>query len=482
MSNDKYKQTGEQIIEIIGKDNIESMTHCATRLRFSVKDKDSIDTEAIEELELVKGVFYNSGQFQVILGTGIVNKVYKAVTGDSNEEEEKQPDSQDQEDQKPKKGKIQRGVRTLADVFIPIIPGIVATGLFLGLKGVLLNESVLGFFGTTPDAVPESILALITVLTDTVFAFLPALICWSAFKKFGGTPVIGFVIGLMLVSPALPNAYEVADATTNVEPLMAFGFIPIVGYQGSVLTALVVGIIASKVEIKLRAKMPDSLDLMFTPFFVILVGALGGLLVLGPVLHIVESGLVYVVNGLIHVPFGIGGFIIGLIYPLAVITGMHHLFLMIETTLLASTGFNPLITLCAMYGFANAAVCFAISRRSKKKNIKVMGTSAGITQLLGVSEPALFGIIIRYGTRPLTVMLLSSALGGMVLSILGVQANAYGLAVILSPLMYIYSGYQFVTYIIVGVATFILAFILASLFAVPKELLEPDEKTAAKNS
>lgn len=156
-----------------------------------------------------------------------------------------------------------------------------ATGLFLGLKGVLLNESVLGFFGTTPDAIPESVLALITVLTDTVFAFLPALICWSAFKKFGGTPIIGFVIGLMLVSPALPNAYAVADATSNVEPLMAFGFIPIVGYQGSVLTALVVGIVASKVEIKLRAKMPDSLDLMFTPFFVIIVGVLGGLLVLG---------------------------------------------------------------------------------------------------------------------------------------------------------------------------------------------------------
>lgn len=188
------------------------------------------------------------------------------------------------------------------------------------------------------------------------------------------------------------------------------------------------------------------------------------------------------VTGLIHVPFGIGGFIIGLIYPLAVITGMHHLFLMIETTLLASTGFNPLITLCAMYGFANAAVCFAISFRSKKKNMKVMGTSAGITQLLGVSEPALFGVIIRYGTRPLTIMLLSSALGGMVLSILGVQANAYGLAVILSPLMYIYSGYQFVTYIIVGIATFILAFVLAYLFAVPKELLKPDENTAINHS
>ncbi|WP_368901333.1 PTS transporter subunit EIIC [Oceanobacillus oncorhynchi] len=482
MSEDQYKQTGEKIVKIIGEDNIESVTHCATRLRFNVKDKESIDQEAIEDIELVKGVFYHSGQFQVILGTGIVNKVYKTIAGETDNEERQQM-SQGEQSQKSNKGKIQRGVRTLADVFIAIIPGIVATGLFLGLQGVILNETVLGFFGTSPDAIPESILTLISVLTDTVFAFLPALICWSANKKFGGTPIIGFVIGLMLVSPALPNAYEVADAASSVEPLLAFGFIPIVGYQGSVLTALVVGLIAAKVEIRLRAKMPDSLDLMFTPFFVIIISVLGGLLVLGPVLHVVESGLVYVVTALIEVPLGIGGFIVGLIYPLAVMTGMHHLFFMIETTLLASTGFNPLITICAMYGFANAAVCFAISRRSKKKNIKVMGTSAGVTQLLGVSEPALFGITIRYGTRPLTVMLLSSALGGMVLSILGIQANSYGLAVILSPLMYIYSGYQFVTYVVVGIATFVLAFILTSIFAVPKELLsEPNEKQETKSA
>lgn len=478
MAKDKYKRIGEEIITIIGKDNIQSMTHCATRLRFVVKNKDQIDTEAVENVDEVKGVFYNAGQYQVILGTGIVNKVYDSMIDNDNEMEER---THNEESDKPQGGKIKRGVRTLADVFIPIIPGIVATGLFLGLKGVLLNESVLGFFGTSPDAIPDYIMTLITILTDTVFAFLPALICWSAFKKFGGTPIIGFVIGLMLVSPDLPNAYEVADPNSGVNPIMAFGFIPIVGYQGSVLTALVVGIMGAKIEKKLRAKMPDSLDLMFTPFFVIVIGLIGGLLVLGPLLHFVENGLVYVVNALIHVPFGIGGFIIGLIYPLAVMTGMHHLFLMIETTLLGSTGFNPLITLCAMYGFANAAVCFAISLRSKKGSVKVMGTSAGITQLLGVSEPALFGVTLRYGTRPLTMMLLGSALGGAVLSILHVQANSYGLAVILSPLMYIYSGYQFITYIIVGIATFVFTFILTTLFAVPKELRVDSKEPKKEN-
>ncbi|KAF1301997.1 PTS transporter subunit EIIC [Candidatus Enterococcus willemsii] len=467
-----YQKIGEDILTVVGKDNVQSITHCATRLRLEVKDREAIDDKEIEKIDQVKGVFFNAGQYQIILGTGTVNKVYEAITQNDKELENKVADL---EEVKKEGNPIKRGVRTLADIFIPIIPGIVATGLFLGLKGVVLNDTVLGFFGTSSAGIPEYILVLMSVLTDTVFAFLPALICWSAFKKFGGTPIIGFVIGLMLVSPMLPNAYSVADINSGVEPLIAFGFIPIVGYQGSVLTALVIGIIGAKFEKFLRKRMPDSLDLMFTPFFVIAGMMLLGLLVLGPVLHFIEDGLVYIVEGLIHVPFGIGGLIIGFIYPLAVMTGMHHLFIMIETTLLASTGFNPLITLCAMYGFANAAVCFAISIKAKNNRVKVIGTSAGVTQLLGVSEPALFGITLRYGTKPLAVMLASSAIGGAVLSILGVQANSYGLAVILSPLMYIYDSYQLISYIVVGLLTFVGAFILTYLFAVPQELMVAED-------
>lgn len=467
-----YKKIGESIVSVIGKDNILSLTHCATRLRLEVKDRDVIDDNAIEAIDHVKGVFYNAGQYQIILGTGVVNKVYAELVNNDHKIEEKVTSL---EEIKREGNPIKRAIRTLADIFISIIPGIVATGLFLGIKGVILNEYVLGFFGTSSDQIPETFLVLVSVLTDTVFAFLPALICWSAFKKFGGTPIIGFVIGLMLVSPMLPNAYAVADLNSGVEPLIAFGFIPIVGYQGSVLTALVLGILGAKLEKVLRKKMPDSLDLMFTPFVVILVMVLAGLLVLGPLLHFVESGLVYVVEFLIKIPFGLGGLVIGFLYPLSVMTGMHHLFIVVETALLASSGFNPVITVCAMYGFANAAVCFAISKKTKKKKIKVIGLSAGVTQLLGVSEPGLFGITLRYGTKPLTVMLACSAVGGALLSILGIQANSYGLAVILSPLMYMYDPYQLMIYIIVGILTFIVAFILTYLFAVPEELMIEDE-------
>lgn len=468
-----YKKIGEDILAVVGEGNILSITHCATRLRLEVKDRMLIEDQEIEKIDQVKGVFFNAGQYQIILGTGIVNKVYESIIQNNPVFQDKVTNL---EEIKKEGNPIKRGIRTLADIFIPIIPGIVATGLFLGLKGVVLNDTVLGFFGTSADHIPAYMLTLMSVLTDTVFAFLPALICWSAFKKFGGTPIIGFVIGLMLVSPMLPNAYSVADINSGVNPIIAFGFIPIVGYQGSVLTALVIGILGAKLERILRKRMPDSLDLMFAPFVVIFVMMLTGLLILGPLLHFVENGLVYVVEGLIHVPFGIGGLIIGFLYPLAVMTGMHHLFIMIETTLLASTGFNPLITLCAMYGFANAAVCFAISTKAKNKNIKVIGTSAGITQLLGVSEPALFGITLRYGMKPLSVMLVCSAVGGALLSILGVQANSYGLAVILSPLMYIYDPYQLITYILVGVLTFAVAFVLTYLFAVPQELMISEER------
>ncbi|WP_338069918.1 glucose PTS transporter subunit IIA [Enterococcus devriesei] len=361
---------------------------------------------------------------------------------------------------------LQRAVRNIADIFVPIIPILGATGLFLGLKGVLFNETVLHTIGLTPNSIPAWLSASVTVLTDTAFGFLTAFICWSAFKKMGGLPIIGFLIGLMLVSPALPNAYAVAGGTA--EPIMAFGVIPLVGYQGSILTALITGMIGATLEKKLRKVMPNAMDLIFTPFVVILVSVFVALFVLGPIVHTFEGQAVKVIEMFLHLPFGIGGLIIGFLYPIAVMTGMHHMFIMIETSLIATTGFNPLITVCAMYGFANAAVCLAIALRTKSASIKTAGISATVTQMLGVSEPALFGVVMRTGMKAILVMLGSSAVGGMVLSLLGIQANSYGLAVLLSPLMYIYQPYQVITYVLVGVATFVLAFILTNLFVIKK--------------
>lgn len=462
MTKTNYQEIAEKLVAVVGEDNIVSATHCATRLRLQVKDRKAIDDSQVEQVEEVKGVFYNAGQYQIILGTGIVNKVYAALqkTYSFNEI------SKDQI-AKDEASPLQRAVRNIADIFVPIIPILGATGLFLGLKGVLFNETVLRVMGLTPNSIPEWLSASVTILTDTAFGFLTAFICWSAFKKLGGLPIIGFLIGLMLVSPALPNAYAVAGGTA--EPIMAFGVIPLVGYKGSILTALITGMIGATLEKKLRKNMPNAMDLIFTPFLVILISVFVALFVLGPIVHAFEGQAVKVTEMFLHLPLGIGGLIIGFLYPIAVMTGMHHMFIMIETSLIATTGFNPLITVCAMYGFANAAVCLAIALRTRNTSVKTAGISATVTQMLGVSEPALFGVVMRTGMKAILVMLGSSAVGGMVLSLLGIQANSYGLAVLLSPLMYIYEPYQVITYVLVGIGTFILAFALTNLFVIKKE-------------
>lgn len=227
------RDIAKQVVEAVGgKDNIASFAHCATRLRIMVHDKDLIDQARVENIDKVKGAFFNSGQFQVIFGTGTVNRIFEEVenlgiTGTTKE---------DIKSQSKKQGNVfQRSIRTFGDVFVPIIPVLVATGLFMGLRGLLTQEQILSIFGMTAADIPANFLLFTQVLTDTAFAFLPALVAWSAFRVFGGSPILGIVLGLMLVNPALPNAYSVANG--SAEALVMLGFIPVVGYQGSVLPA-----------------------------------------------------------------------------------------------------------------------------------------------------------------------------------------------------------------------------------------------------
>lgn len=472
MEGKDYRKTAEEIIRIVGKDNIVSATHCATRLRLIVKDKEAIDVKKLEKLPFVKGTFFNAGQFQIILGTGIVNKVYEEIENLGLKTLSKK--EQDEAIKNQQKG-VKRLMRILGDIFIPIIPVIAATGLFLGLKGCVFNDNVLGLFGASTDMIPDYIVTLVNVLTETAFSFLPAIICWSAFKVFGGTPVIGMVLGLMLVSPILPNAYSVANPDSGISAIMAFGKIPIVGCQGSVLTAIITALIGAKLEKKLRKIMPNALDLIMTPFVVMLVTFLIVILCVGPVMHVVELKLVSIVEALVHLPFGIGGFIIGATYPLLVITGLHHTYTMIETSLLANTGFNPVITLCAMYGFANVGTCLAFFVKSKNTTVRQTSIGAMLSQLFGISEPVLFGIQLRYNLKPLIIMLFTSGLGAASLSLLNIQSNSYGLAVIPSYLMYIYEGRQFLWYLIISICSVALCFVLTYLFGVPEEAMLPED-------
>ena len=472
-----YRATAQKIVDIVGKDNIISATHCQTRLRFVLKDRSASDDKALEQLDLVKGVFFNGGQYQIILGTGIVNKVYNEIENIGIKSVSK---AEQKEYLKENETGMKKVMRILSEIFIPIVPVIAATGLFLGLKGVIFNDTFLHLFGASVSDIPQSLQQITSVITDTVFGFLPALIVWSTFKAFKATPVIGIVIGLMLVSPILPNAYAVANPASGVKAIMAFGFIPVVGAQGSVLSAIAAGIIGAKIELFLRKKMPNVLDVIFTPFVTMLVTFLIMILGIGPVLHTVENGMVGVVEWLVTLPFGVGGFAIGVAYPLMVIIGIHHTLTMVETSLLANTGFNALITICAMYGFANVGSCLAFSMRSKNQKVKSTAIGAMLSQLFGVSEPVLFGLLIRWNLKPLLCVLFTSGLGGAVLSAFHIQSNSYGLAVIPSFLMYIYSAHQFIVYAVVAAGSVALCFVLTSIFAIPDEVLVPESIIAAE--
>ena len=465
-----YQDIASEVIKNVGgKENIQSVTHCATRLRIIVIDKNKVDEKSFDNIEGVKGIFFNSGQFQIILGAGVVNKVYSEVInlGVAETSNSKAREAKDKES-----NKIQKAIRTFGDIFVPIIPVLVATGLFLGLKGALLNQSFLDLFGLSASEVPETILTLMDVLTSTTFAFIPALVCYSTFRVFGGTPMIGLILGLMLVSPSLPNAYSVADPNSEVNPLYLFNFIPIVGYQGSVLPAFVAGFVGTKLEKKLRQVISETFDFFVTPFVVLLVMMILSLMVIGPVLHSFEQVLLTLIESLIHLPFGIGGFIIGFLWSPIVLTGVHHISSMLEISLLASTGFNPFNAIITMGGFANAAVCLAIALRANKKSVKAMGTGATVSSLLGIGEPALFGIILRYSIKPFIILCIASGIGGMASSLLGLQGTGNGVSTVPGVLLYIYSPYQLLGYVGVAIATFVIAFVLTWLFAIPKQVLE----------
>lgn len=470
-----FTNVAKELIAIIGKDNIISVTHCETRLRFVVKDRKKIDDDSIRDLDGVKGVFYGSGQYQVIFGTGVVNDAYAAIDNLHEVNAIYGKDDADQSDDESLKDQSwgKRFMAMLAGIFIPIVPVIAATGLFLGLKSTFTNPQVLKLFGMSASQIPSSLLTVISVLTDTVFSFLPALIVWSTFKYFKGTPIVGIVLGIMLVSPILPNAYSVANGSAKA--IMLFGHIPVVGAQGSVLTALVAGYIGSKSEIFFRKHMPDVIEQIMTPFLTLLFTFAVMILGVGPIVHWIENLLLTGVESVIHLPFGIGGFIIGAAYPLMVVVGIHQMMIAIETSLLAATHLNPLITLEAMYGFANLGVALAIFLRAKSKTAKQDSASAMASQLFGVSEPTIFGVLIRYNMKPLLVTVFTSGLGAAVLSIFNVAANTYGLAVLPSYLMYIYNFRCLIIYTIVSILTVVVAFVLTNLFAIPEEVLHEDK-------
>jgi len=465
----------KKVIEALGgRDNVNSVAHCATRLRVMVKDEGKIKKEVIENLDKVQGAFFNSGQYQIIFGTGTVNKMYDEVVALGLPTSSK-------EDMKVEAGKqgnwFQRAIRTFGDVFVPLLPAIVATGLFMGIRGAIVQDQVLALFGTTAEAFKATnFYTYSVVLTDTAFAFFPALICWSAFRVFGGNPLLGLVLGLMMVNSSLPNAWAVASG--DAQPIIFFGFIKVVGYQNSVLPAFFVGLTGAKLENWLRKRIPDVLDLLLVPFLTFLVMSILALFVIGPVFHEVESYVKVATVWLLSLPVGLGGLILGGVHQVIVVTGVHHIFNLLEANLVTSTGSDPLNAIITAAMTAQLGATLAVGVKTKNPKIKALAFPAALSAGLGITEPAIFGINLRYG-KPFIMGLIAGAAGGWLANILGLAGTSFGITIIPGTLLYI-NG-QLLQYIFMVLVTTALGFGLTYAFGY-KEETEVAEETVSEEA
>lgn len=451
-------EIAKKVIEALGgRENVNSVAHCATRLRVMVKDEAKINKDAIESLEKVQGAFFNSGQYQIIFGTGTVNKMYDEVVAlglpTSTKAEMKA--------EAAKQGNwFQRAIRTFGDVFVPIIPVIVATGLFMGVRGLL---TALGM------TLPEDVTTYTQILTDTAFIILPGLVVWSTFRVFGGNPAVGIVLGMMLVSDSLPNAWAVASGG-EVTAMQFFGFIPVVGLQGSVLPAFIIGVVGAKFEKAVRKVVPDVLDLLVTPFVTLLVMSILGLFVIGPVFHVVENYILIGTKAILNLPFGLGGFLIGGVHQLIVVSGVHHIFNLLEVQLLAADHANPFNAIITAAMTAQGAATVAVGVKTKNPKLKTLAFPAALSAFLGITEPAIFGVNLRF-RKPFFLSLIAGAVGGGLASILGLAGTGNGITVIPGTMLYIGNG-QLLQYLLMVAVSFALGFALTYMFGYEDEVEE----------
>ena len=442
MANNQYLEAAKQIVAFVGEENnVIRVASCATRLRVVVKDDKKIDVDQIEAMDLVKGTFNNGGQFQVILGTGIVDQVYREFVQVTNIQEVSKEELK--EAAGSKLNVFQRMLKSLADVFVPILPALVAAGLLMGLNNVLTAQGLFIEGKSLVEAYPQTadLAEMINLFSNAAFTFLPVLIGFSATKIFGGTPVLGAVIGAIMIHPDLLNGYSYGAAVLEgtVPVWNIFGFtIAKVGYQGTVLPVLAAAFVLAKVEKTLHKIIPSVLNNLLTPLFTVFITGILTFVVIGPVMRVfgdgITSGLLWLINTL----GPIGGAIFGFLYAPIVITGMHHSFVAIETQLLAdiaTTGGSFIFPVAAMSNVAQGAAALSVLLILRKDNkMKGIASASGISALLGITEPAIFGVNLKL-RYPFFGAMIGSAVGSgyvMLTKVLAISPGAAGLPGIIS--------------------------------------------------
>lgn len=426
----EFNRAARQIAEAVGGiENIEAATHCVTRLRFALIDETKVNQKMLDAIDIVKGSFAVNGQFQVVIGQGTVNKVYAELVketgiGEASKDDVKKAAAQNM-------NLLQRAVKTLADIFIPILPAIVTAGLLMGLNNILTAEGIFYSTKSIVQVYPQwaDLANMINLIAGTAFAFLPVLIGWSAVKRFGGSPLLGIVLGLMLVHPDLLNAwgYGAAEQSGDIPVWNLFGLeVQKVGYQGQVLPILLASYLLARLELFLTKRTPEGIQLLVVAPVTLLVIGFLSFVIIGPITFAIGNALT---AGLIAV-FGqfsaIGGLLYGGLYSALVITGMHHTFLAVDLQLIGSKlGGTFLWPMLALSNIAQGSAALAMMLITKDKKQRGLSLTAGISAYLGITEPAIFGVNLRY-KFPFVIAMISSGIAGMFISVKGVLASSVG--------------------------------------------------------
>ena len=461
-----YRKTAQEIYDHIGKkENIISAAHCATRLRLVIADNNKADKDYVENIDGVKGVFFAQGQMQIILGTGVVNKVYDefiqiaGVSETSKDELKKVAAS--------KANPLQRLIKTLGDIFVPIIPAIVASGFLMGIMEALNFMVNNNFININTSG---SIYTFAQLFSNTAYTFLPILIAYSAAKVFGANPYLGAVIGMIMIHPNLQNAWTVATEGVQATQKVWFGLysIDMVGYQGHVIPVIIAVWVMAQIEKKLHKIVPAMFDLFVTPLVSVFVTGYLTLSIIGPIFVTVENGLLDGIQWLIALPFGIGSFIMGAFYAPTVVAGVHHMYTIIDLGQLAKFGVTYWLPLASAANVAQGGAALAVALKNKNQKTKAMAVPSALSACMGITEPAIFGVNLRFG-KPFITGCFGGACGALFASITGLGATGTGVTGIFGILLCLNSP---LTYILMFVIAFGAAFILTWLFGYKDEVQE----------
>lgn len=469
-----YRKTAQDVIRLIGgKENLISAAHCATRLRLVIADNKKCNKEALDDVDGVKGVFEASGQLQIIFGTGVVNKVYDefitlAGVRAASKEDVKQAAAS-------KANIFQRFIKMLGDIFVPIIPAIVASGFLMGIMNTLdfMNSSGIIAINTS-----GSLYVFATLFANTAYTFLPILIAVSAAKVFGGNPFLGAVIGMIMIHPSLQNAWTVAtEGVQATQPVFGGLYsIDMVGYQGHVIPVIIAVWVMCFIEKRLHKVVPAMFDLFVTPLVSVFVTGYLTLAVIGPVFVTVENGVLNGIQWLISVPFGIGSFIMGALYAPTVVMGIHHMYTIIDLGQLSMYGLTFWLPLASAANIAQGAACLAVGVKSKKQKNKSLCLPSALSAFMGITEPAIFGVNIRF-FRPFIAGCIGGACGAMYASVAHLGASGTGVTGIFGILLCLNMP---VAYIIMFLISAGVAFGVSWLIT-PRALIDGDGTTESKD-